>query len=215
MEEDKNYLKKFNLITWRSLNMNFSSYLSNRREVVLRLSFLGIIVSFVLSANRLCGVKIVNGLKNEIIEINLISDVNCDDIEVSLTGNLRCSGKGPWHFDIPKGTKIKPGEMISIKNELTNNYSFDSKEPLFKNIRINFTWKERNHEFLIRNITQRKRSGLLCGSIGLIFLRPESKKEVADHHIIGQIEGKDYRLDMLSVLLCLLEVEKKKVDQSI
>jgi len=106
------------------------SYLSSRRDMMLRLSFLGIIVSFSFYSHRLDGLTIENGLGNQIRIMEVVENF---------------SGLEPFCFvSIPEvGIVILPGNTTELENIVqpcnilySSNIYTSVRDPLFLNLSI-------------------------------------------------------------------------------
>ncbi len=157
--------------------LNVLSYLSRRREMMLRLSFLGIIVSFAFCSNRLHALNIKNGLSVE-LEIVLISESKSvhDLGEYSFVG-------------IPEGgIVIQPGDSIKIDNIVMRlrqvvgaiikpDGVFNKIEALFRNLvlTVKYEHQKERHLIYVGNLSQENIKHLKAGSIGIIVEIPESE----------------------------------------
>ncbi len=155
------------------------SYLSSRRDMMLRLSFLGIIVSFTFCSNRLDGLTIKNGLLPRELKIMLISESKDPN---GIKGEYRFVG-------IPQeGIVVKPGEVLEIKNEVVRfrpsfgrlretqvEDRFRIIKPSFNNLTLSVEYEEKLHTISVGNLSQEEIELLEAGSIGILFKRPANK----------------------------------------
>ncbi len=146
-------------------------YLSRKRGMMLRLSFLVIIVSFSFCPNRLYGLKITNGLEEK-IRIMYVRE-NPDEYELS------------DFVDFPKdevvvqsGVTIEVGNKVrSSKDELS-----EIRDASFQNLSIGVKYKGWAQIFEVVPIPQNVRKGLENNTIAVIFKIPENKTMRDDYY---------------------------------
>jgi len=149
------------------------SYLSRAIGIMLRLSFLVVIVGFGVCSNQLHALKIKNGLEKDLEVIFILESKDPNKV-------------GEYKFvGIPENGKvIKPGETIEIKNIVRpfRNAALGNKmaEAAFKNLKIMVRYEEKLRTIDVGNLSQNNIKNLKAGHIGILFKIPTSELSMAD-----------------------------------
>lgn len=149
--------------------MNNTLHLSRIRGIMLRLSFLGIILSFAFCSNQLDALKIKNDL-NDRIKI------------LSVSEGLAKSYL--FHF-IGTPISIASGKAITIKNKVQSPYASyggsGSNDAAFENLIIYVEYKDKKYRFetgsLLKNVT----NDLIKDELEIIFKKP-TKGKIVDYY---------------------------------
>ncbi len=145
------------------------SYLSRIREMMLRLSFLGIIVSFAFCSHRLDGLKIRNH-SGKIIKVKSVSE----GYGTHMTRKFIGIEKG--------GTIIPNGKYIDINNIVGGVYIMENEAANFENLRIVVEYKRKQYEFDSGNMGVFLRDYLKAEKVGVTLEIPTNKENIARYY---------------------------------
>ncbi len=156
--------------------MDFLSYLSSKKKMRLPLSFLVVIVSFILCSHRLHGIIIYNDTNNEITIISF---------DEMTTPNMRFSGSGKFWFEINKNNNtILPRKFVGIKNTVHSNYLVDGKrDAKFSCLLLNVQQDGKKYEFNTLIIQKNTRRKLKEDYVVLWLANPTSEEDRSTHYL--------------------------------
>ncbi len=161
--------------------MKSISYLSRRRDMMLRLSFLGIIVSFAFCSNRLDGLTIKNGLskgekENKITIMKVVE--NFSELE-------------PFCFvSIPEvGIGILPGNTTELENIVkpcnmlysSNIYTL-ARNSLFLNLSIEVEYEGKVYIFETGPLKQNVSNRLKRNRLRVLIKKPTNRKKIGGYY---------------------------------
>lgn len=158
---------------------------------MLRLSLLGIIVSFAFCSNRLDGLTIKNGLPEgeEGNEITIMYVVDDSGAKHGLS----------YFIDIPEGgTVVQPGKTVEAGN-LVNVPEYlgpGSKPASFSNLSIKVEYKGNEHEFSAGILSEDLQNKLESNVLGIIFeiLTSKDKDYFNKEGKVGKLNARFYSI---------------------
>ena len=156
--------------------MNVLSYLSSRRDMMLRLSFLGIIVSFAFYSHRLDGLRVENGLGNQIRIMKVVENF----------GAL-----GPFCFvSISEvGIVILPGNTTELENivrpcnmSYSSNIYTSARNAKFSNLSIVVEYEGAEYLFETSILSESVRNELKTNTIVVLIKKPTRKRNIRGYY---------------------------------